>query len=397
MATIVMTTKGSYGDLVPFIALGVALKHRGNSVTLISHCHYKEMATIAGLEFDSWDTPAQYSAFINDGALLDRPAGVRVFAERHIFTQFEAEYRVTARHCNQSDTVLVARHMASLAAECIAEQKSIPLVIAFTAVAQVGCLPLLRELYREVLGVSVNVCRKTVGLAPVTDWGAWLRGPRAFVGFWPSWFAPSAPDWPRELTCVGFLLSDGTESGDLPPGLRQLLEEPKRAILITGGTAVWSNMAAFYQKSMEACYNAGVTGILVCRHENMVPRELLPGIVPFKRLPFASLMHRIAAVIHHGGTSILVRALSAGIPQLALPFGGDRPDTASRLQELGVCITLPFGQWNTQTVTRALHHLLESESIAEACARYRLSTNNRDMLQGGCRLIESLGGSATNA
>ena len=138
-----------------------------------------------------------------------------------------------------------------------------------------------------------------------------------------------------------------------------------------------------------ACFLAGLTGILVCRHEELVPKVLLPGTMHFSQLPFASLIPRVSLVVHHGGTSVLVRSLVAGVPQIALPFGADRYDTALRLERLGVCKCIPLPQWSPEYLASCLTDILNSPSIADSCAKMRLRVDTAADLEQGCSTIEA--------
>jgi UDP:flavonoid glycosyltransferase YjiC (YdhE family) len=168
------------------------------------------------------------------------------------------------------------------------------------------------------------------------------------------------------------------------------VEKLDRPILITGGTAVWNHAGQFYKLAAEACNLLGRTAIVICRHEGMIPQPVAEETLYYKRLPFASLVPRVSAIIHHGGTSVLVRALASSVPQVALPFGGDRPDTSSRLERLGVCVKVPFVRWSAESVAAALSEALTSERVASACSRIRARIDESSGLSDGCRAVEAL-------
>jgi UDP:flavonoid glycosyltransferase YjiC (YdhE family) len=77
------------------------------------------------------------------------------------------------------------------------------------------------------------------------------------------------------------------------------------------------------------------------------------------------------AVIHHGGIGTLAQALAAGVPQLVLASGFDRPDNATRLQRLGVAEHLPPSCWKPAAAVEALRRLLESPDVRERCIATR--------------------------
>jgi amino acid adenylation domain-containing protein len=75
----------------------------------------------------------------------------------------------------------------------------------------------------------------------------------------------------------------------------------------------------------------------------------------------------VAAIIHHGGIGTSIAALRAGVPQLVLGVGGDRPENAARLAELGVAAYLPRPRWTPDAMAEALRELLGSERVRAAC------------------------------
>jgi len=391
MLNVVLATKGSYGDVVPFLAIGKAMRQRGHSVTLVSQCEYHDAARRVELHFDCWDTPDQYKAFINDGPLLDAPNGTHAFSERHVFPYVEPEYAAILRHCRKPRSILVVRHMSSLAAVFIAEQFEIPLVSVFTAAAQAACLSMLIQLYAHCLGGEINAARRVCGLGEISDWKKWALSPDLHLACWPEWFASEASGWPVRLVYAGFLQNDEVEPSDVSPVIKELVDfQRPSSILITGGTAMWKLAKRFYDSAAQACSMLGRPGILVCRHPELVPSKLPSGVIQQPRLPFAQVIEGMAAVIHHGGASVLVRALTAGVPQLVLPYGGDRPDNGVRLEKLGVAKRILPPQWDPLKISSELSRLIKSESVKRSCVRLRDMLLETKELEAACRAMESL-------
>jgi rhamnosyltransferase subunit B len=393
MQKIVIVTKGTYGDVVPFLSIGMALRARGNNVVFVSQCHYEWAARRVGLEFDSWDTKEQYDAFVCDGAKLDTPHEMKEFARTHIFPQLKDEYEVIRKHCNDPNTIILSRHLGSFAASFLAEQCNLPLASVFIAPSQADCFSLYTQLCREVIGQDINELRRHFGLSVITDWNQWSLVPNLFLGCWPSSFAQPTAGWPSRVVTLGLLTCDPIETDKLPPELIHLLGSDQSPILITGGTAFWKLAKRFYSVAVEACHIAGKLAIVSCPHDQLVS-DLPLNTLRFRRLPFASLMPHIAAVIHHGGASILVRTLAAGKPQLVMPFGADRPDNADRIEHLGVGIHLPPPRWNAKLIAERLSELISSRSILETCTSLAklAQCSEGSELDKGCAEIESLAG-----
>jgi UDP:flavonoid glycosyltransferase YjiC (YdhE family) len=96
----------------------------------------------------------------------------------------------------------------------------------------------------------------------------------------------------------------------------------------------------------------------------------------------------MGAVIHHGGIGTLGCALSAGVPQLVLPLGADRPDNAERLQRLGVAEYLPPPQWKPELIADALRRLLDSPAVLHRCKEFAKRLENANAVKVACDVIE---------
>jgi hypothetical protein len=101
-------------------------------------------------------------------------------------------------------------------------------------------------------------------------------------------------------------------------------------------------------------------------------------------------MPYMGAVIHHGGLGTLSNALAAGIPQLVLAVGGDRPDNGLRLQKLGVGEFLPRSQWQPDIIADTLSRLVASPSTREHCQDVSRRVLESDPVNAACSVIESL-------
>jgi rhamnosyltransferase subunit B len=385
----VLVTKGTGGDLVPFLAIGSALKGRGHDVTLLSHCFYEGAARKAGFNFATWDTLDEFERFIDDIPLLHTPQGLPAFFRQHILPTTLVEYDLIRAHCRLEDTVLIARHASSIAAQMVAEKLDIPFVSVFTAVAQATTVSILGEFYRHILAADVNQARAQAGLPPVDDWHAWLRYPQRSIATWPDWFAAPESSWPAGVVPIGFVMHDGTETGELPEQVQEILEDDVPPVLITGGTGIWALEAKFYRVSAEVCRLLSRQALLVTRYERLVPSDLPVEVTWFKYLPFASLMPHVEAIIHHGGTSVLVRAMAEGIPQLALAQGGDRPDTAVRLERLGVAKALLPSQWQPDVMAATFCDLMASSVVQARCRELAQRLRDADPMALACEVIES--------
>ncbi|MGW5382960.1 glycosyltransferase [Nocardia sp. NPDC003963] len=164
-----------------------------------------------------------------------------------------------------------------------------------------------------------EAARAGVGL-PATDPGPAAR----LVATLPALEVPR-PDWPAEAELVGPLLWEPTERRlDLPPG-----DGP---LVVVAPSTAHTGVAGMAETVLEALDGAGVRVAISMLDE---PPRSLP--------PWASaglgrqdeLLTRAAVVVGGGGHGLLAKALSAGVPVVTVPGGGDQWELANRAQRQG--------------------------------------------------------------
>jgi rhamnosyltransferase subunit B len=377
---------GTGGDLIPFLNIGAALKVRGHRVTLITHGTYHEAAKRRALEFVPFDTPAEYEAMLHEiwHPFQDIPR----FFRKHAVPRVMAQYTCIQEQYRPGETLLVAGAAPGLEARLLAETLAIPYVFLSTTHLFLNTFPLYKELYSTVLARDINQLRAQVGLPSVRDWEAFLRFPPRSLGLWPEWFAPPQAGWPEGVELVGFPWHEDKQTDDVPPAVEELLARGERPILITSGTSAY--VTEFHQVAVQACQRLERQTLLVTRHDRVVPHPLPDNVHWYNYLPLSQVMPRMEAVIHHGGLGTLSNALAAGIPQLALTVGGDRPYNGLRLQKLGVGDFLPWSQWQPDIMADVLLRLLASPDTRERCQELSRRVLESDPMNTACDVIESV-------
>ena len=144
----------------------------------------------------------------------------------------------------------------------------------------------------------------------------------------------------------------------------------------------------FYAAAAEGCRLLGLRALFVTPHEEQVRRCLPDSVWRFHYLPFSKLMPHVGAIIHHGGRGTLSCANAAGIPQLILVMGVDRPDNAVRLQRLGVGSYLPTPGWTPNLVAAALSQLIGSSAVKRRCRELADRLRHCDAVATACDVIE---------
>lgn len=376
MAHFVVVTIGSAGDLFPFMRLALALKESGQRVTMLGPEQHGPFVAPTGLAFHG--LPA-------DEAVLDHPdlwhptRGLAVVwrATRPAMAQVPA---FVAALPPEDKVVLLAHPLALPEADlCRAARPGLKVAAAYLAPSNLPTVhdPLLlgpypvprwvplgarRWLWRRlgealinpVALPDVNAARAQAGLAPVDDLVGFIAGvPDLSLTLFPSWFAPTQPDWPRPLQQGDFPLYDPAPEAELSPEVARFLQAGAPPVVFTPGTG--NRQAAYYFRcALDAAARLGLRAILLTPHRAQLPAQLPTPALWQEYVPLRLLLPHVAALVHHGGIGTTAEALRAGTPQLVVPLAHDQFDNAARVRLLGAGASLRAARLNPGRLVAAL-------------------------------------------
>ncbi|MEU4569914.1 nucleotide disphospho-sugar-binding domain-containing protein [Micromonospora sp. NPDC023956] len=398
MATMLLSTHGTNGDVLSFVRLGAELAERGHDVTIATHARYAPTVRAADIELVPIDTEDEYVRYLADARdMLDARVGsprlpdlLGHYQRNDLFGQLRREVEAAVARHRAGATVLVGRHTSGLATLIAAELLGAPSVWVAMTPAQQLLLPVQVHLHRSALAAGIDAVRADFGLAPVDDWAAWMSGADRQLGLWPRWFDKAGPPTVEAVEPVGFLLNDAAESGDLPPEVERILADPSGPPVLVAASSGQMLWEPFYAAALYACRRVGRPVILVSPHLDALPDPLPAGVRWFPRLPYRDLVPRVAAVIHHGGIGTLGRCIAAGVPQVVLAHSFDQPDTGARLQRCGVARFLPSTRWAPETAAELLTEVLTDARYAERSRRFGATVDPTTTATRAAERIEAL-------
>jgi len=405
--TILLCTIGSAGDVNPFIGIGQELIKRGFRVVLITSQYFETEARSVGLEFFGLGSAEDYQSIIQDPDLWSADKGFKVFAERVVFPIMEPAYEIIAGF-DPSKTILVAQGQF-FAAHIAHEKLGFPFITihlqpaAFRSVHEFPLLPvrlpplLIRGLFSlidallldKLFAPNINRFRQRLGLPAINRiFGGWMHSPQKNIGLFPDWFAQPQPDWPPQTQLTSFVYYDKQKGNEeLPDGLDKFLSAGSAPIIFTAGTAM-KHADQFFLDCIEACQRLGQRGILLTQHPEQLPAELPEGIQHFSYLPFSKVLPRALALVHHGGIGTTAQAIAAGIPQVIRPMAHDQPDTAARVEKMGIGASLVPKKFNAASLAENLKKLITSQAVLDRCKFYAEKIFPDQSLNDTCAIIE---------
>lgn len=413
---ILIVAVGSYGDVLPLVGLGRALRSRNHAVTLFTNGHFADLVQQAGLDFVPMGSAEEYDAVANHPDLWHPHKGWRVIMKRMMAGALQAAYPLLCSHVIPGKTILISSTLGFVA-RLVQETHHVPLVTVhfspgvFHSAYQAPRMPglplpnwlpvrfkqgvwsLIDHLVIDpLLKPKLNRFRRELGLSPVSRiFHTWLHSPDLIIGLFPDWFSTTQPDWPPSTVLTGFPLYDDASDSALSTTIQTFFEAHPQPFVFTPGSAN-KHASSFFVEAAKACQAMNRPGIFLTRYPEQLPQPLPPQVIHFSYAPLSQLLPYCGALIHHGGIGTCSQALRAGIPQLIQPYAFDQFDNGARIEQLGVGHTISRRSFHASRIIQCLEHLLTSTHVNTACHTIKDLFNEADPLAESCALIEEIMG-----
>lgn len=358
---LLLVAPGSRGDVQPFVALASGLARAGYRVRVAAHEAFRALIEAEGVEFAvlSGDPqalvldPATQRIVDSGGnplrALRGFRAALRELGNTVIVDAWQAAREADAVvHCGPlSLPAFYAAQALKLPSIGAAVQPLAPTrAFATVAVAErrlPGEVNLLSHLLAEqafwgLFRPAISSWRRRAGepraplLGPFHGWRA--GGHRFVYGFSPT-LLPKPPDWGPNDHVTGAWLSDSPPQTPLPGELEAFLAAGPPPVYIGFGSMAASDPAGLTDIVLGAIERTGHRAVLGLGWAGLGARTRSDRVLVVGETPHDLLFSRALAVVHHGGAGTTHAGLRAGVPNLAVPFGGDQAFWGQRIAAIG--------------------------------------------------------------
>lgn len=387
-------TLGTTGDIHPFMRIASALQTLGRKVTFITFSYYENVVLEAGLAFIGIGTDEEFFRVLRNPDLWDPKKGFSAIFANYSDGLKQIVEAISSVSCTQVPQVVIA-HPFAVPGAVIARERGFvtsvvaaylapsnlrtchdPLTIGATSVPHWVPMSWRRALWRfvekgwvdPVAIAQINAVRTPLGLSKVHSFLTHItEAPDLSVTLFPSWFAPTVPDWPGPLIEGDFQLFETGAQGGFSDDLTAFLAAGEKLLVFTPGTG---NLHArdFFACAVAAVNQLGCRAIFLSKERSQIPTHLPESILWQSYVPLSVLLRHAAVLVHHGGIGTTAEALRSGIPQLVAPFAWDQFDNGARIASLGVGMVIPARRWRPRKLARSLQHLYTSETVRAQCA-----------------------------
>jgi sterol 3beta-glucosyltransferase len=360
---IVIFAIGTQGDIRPCVALGQGLQRAGYPVRMATSSNFAELVRQSGLEF--FPLTADFQAMLeSDRSIGDKGmnirAMIRIFRER--YSSWAVNWVQEGLAASEGAGLLIGVSNSIMLAKALSEARGIPFAIARLTPCTVSkFLPpimlissqkkpigavslaahyLLFKLLWDVMRPAINGLVRPQLKLPLYPWyGPYfgdLHRSKVINGY-SRHVLPRPSDWTEDSQVSGYWFLD---QGEWQPSdeLREFLAAGPKPIYIGFGSMVSSNAEAFTKTILDAVKLSGQRAVLATGWGGLDGKEGPHDeqIFFLHHAPHDRLFPLMSAAVHHGGAGTTAAAVRAGIPSVIVPFFGDQPFWAARLNSLGV-------------------------------------------------------------
>lgn len=413
---ILLSTFGSHGDVLPFIAIGRELAARGHEVSVATSGNFERHVLTAGLGFHALCRAEIMNELHADPHLWHTTKGLRLMFDLAVKLA-PSDLGILRREMSRAQAdgrpFSAVAGTLSFGARLARDTGRFPLITAYLApflmrsrhappelpgIALPSWLPgpvthtLQRIIEHTIVDPprlpALNALRRELGLRAIRNLSDWLPSPDRLLLMAPSWFAPPQPDWPRQTTQVAFPRTGSTGDSDrMGKALQDFLDAGPDPIVITYGSSM-QHGRRFFEAAAHACAGAGQRAVLVCGRPEGIEDIRGPDQMIVRYAPFDTLFRRARAVIHHGGIGTCSEAFAAGIPQIVVPNGFDQGDNAARVATLGLGARLKSTDL-ASAGSDIVRRILSDPAMPHACSRVRALCADAEGIADACDVIEA--------
>jgi len=345
---IVLSSRGSRGDIYPVIEIAAALKEKGHKIAIAVPETFEEYAGKRGLD------PFLYREN-SDKVMKDFGHGVNSSKQgfNFIASSVHQQYDFMMKETEDADVLFAS--VSEMAAPTIAEYRKIP----FYRIAYAPMLPgtqppplipfqnlpkklnvvtwgVFQFLSKLVIKKLLDDKRKRLGLKPVNDSNKYFTDKSHTVLAINKKIAPPCETWERKYKFSYSGYCFGKTNEQLSNELVKFIENGDAPVYIGFGSVHIKNPERFTNLVIEASQKAGKRIVLSRGWTGLGNKHYPDNIFVTDDTNHAALFPKMAGVIHHGGSGTTHMAAKAGVPQFIMPEMIDQFYWGNRVYQLGL-------------------------------------------------------------
>ncbi len=229
---------------------------------------------------------------------------------------------------------------------------------------------------------ALNRVRMRAGVQPLGHITELFTRPLLLLHMTAEPFEYPRSDWPENVRLVG----PGLWSP--PAAVPAWLSDATKPIVLVTCSTEFQDDGPLVDAAL-AAFGTDPSIQLVCTTAGVAPDRFRapPSVVVERFLPHALILSRACAVVCHGGMGITQRALAAGVPPCAVPWGRDQLEVGRRVVESRCGALLPRARLTPASLRDAV---VEARKSTAGAARIAAAFASAGGAERAATLLEAL-------
>lgn len=408
---IAILTYGSQGDVEPFIALGHRFCRAGHHVRLAAPEAYQSHFDLRDVEFIPLPgEPAQLVQELVDQAGMNTIKIVQQMS-KFVVPLAQEVFHQSRTACLNAELIIHSFLLTSTGIG-LAKEMGIPHISAqlfpvFSSTAEFPAptfpdLPLGGS-YRRLTHYLVSlifkwasrflyqrVRMKNPHLPNLTSWipGDSGDGQSPILYGFSSHVVPKPRDWKANAHITGYWLLSNQNEQSPAREVVDFMQAGPPPIAITFGSTQSRKLSEIKLKVIEALIRCKQRGIIVAAKPDS--RHSSPDVLQVDYVPYNWLFKRSALIIHHGGAGTTAKGLTAGVPNIILPFTSDQPFWGRRVYALGAGPRpIPARNLSTRALTDAINQAITNKKMRKEAELIGERLRKEDGVSQAIKIVEN--------
>ncbi len=345
---IILTSRGSRGDVHPIVEIATALKRGGHDTKICVPKSFEQIVKNRRID---------YSLYSEDSGQMMHGLGSGVKAIQTALDWFSSsiseQFNFMLEATENAD--LMVTSVNEVAAPTVAEYRKIPhFRVGYTPVlpgyqppplipwqrlpgmVNMGFWHLINGFTGIFIKKYLNRKRMELGLAPMPGTGKYFTARSHTLLSINKILAPPCPSWDSKYNYSYTGYCYGNIDGRLEPDLIRFLEQGPRPVYVGFGSVIVKNPEKFTSMVLEAAGLAGCRVIIGAGWTGLGGHALPEYAYLSGDTNHATLFPLCAGVAHHGGSGTTHTAARAGVPQFVMPQIADQFYWGHRTHRLGL-------------------------------------------------------------
>lgn len=403
---------GTWGDLRPHTALGMALKERGHDIQVVASRGYEDWIRARNLDY--YPLTSDVNVFTKENAaIIDEGIIQQIQMSRKalppIMTQMGAECYEATR---DSDVLMTVEFGVSLLFDVIKTNnlKTIlinPAHLNLTSEFSSAATPaapdwfpfpkwynrmsysLVQRIQWMVFSGSRNKIAEKLGVdkSKFAEFQAMINSTPALTTV-SKHILQRPADWGEHWQITGYIFDEDADWSP-PQDLVDFLEAGEAPVYIGFGSMPDSKPEATTRTIIEAVQKTGKRAIILSGWAELGADDVPDNIYILKYAPHNWLFPKMSALIHHGGAGTTASGLRAGVPTTIVPHAGDQAYWGRTVKQLGIGTDpIPRKKLSVENLAQVIRTLTSDKSLRDNAQALSQKIQEEDGLAEAVQWVE---------